>query len=220
MLYGLLSRAISFDPATDIPDLSGKVIFVTGGTFRSITSHLLLTRTCTGNIGLGKETILQLSKHNPSHIYLSARNASKALSAISDIQSSFPSTSPPPPITFIQCDLSSLPSVQSAAREFAAKEKRLDILILNAGIMAVPPAMTEQGYEIQFGTNHVGHTLLTKLLLPTLLRTAEDGNDVRVVALSSIGHTGAPLSGILFDQLKSPMGMFCSRFGPCMAMRC
>lgn len=189
MLYGLLSRTLSFDPGKDIPDLSGKVIFITGG-----------------NVGLGKETILQLSKHNPSHIYLSARSKDKALAAIKDIESSFSATAPPPPITFIQCDLSSLPSVQNAAREFVAKEKRLDILILNAGVMAIPPGTTEQGYENQFGTNHVGHALLTKLLLPTMLQTAEQpGADVRVVALASIGHIGAPRAGIVFDQLKTPM---------------
>jgi retinol dehydrogenase-12 len=99
--------------------------------------------------------------------------------------------------------------VQSAARELVAKEKRLDILILNAGVMAIPPGTTEQGYENQFGTNHMGHALLTKLLLPTLLKTAEQlGADVRVVALASIGHIGAPRAGILFDLLKTPMGTF------------
>lgn len=188
MLYGLLSRAVPFNPASDIPDLSGKVIFITGG-----------------NVGLGKESIIQLSKHKPAHIYLSARNKDKALSTIKDIEASFSETSRPP-ITFIQCDLSSLPSVQNAAREFVAKEKRLDILMLNAGVMALPPGTTEQGYEVQFGTNHMGHALLTKLLLPMLLKTAEQPEaDVRVVALSSIGHIGAPMAGILFDRLKTPM---------------
>lgn len=127
------------------------------------------------------------------------------MSAIKDIEASF-SQATPPPITFIKCDLSSLPSVQNAAREFIAKEKRLDILILNAGVMAIPAGTTEQGYEIQFGTNHMGHALLTKLLLPTLLKTAEQpGSDVRVISLASIGHVGAPRSGIVFNQLKTPM---------------
>jgi retinol dehydrogenase-12 len=86
------------------------------------------------------------------------------------------------------------------------REKRLDVLILNAGIMASPPGTTEQGYEIQFGTNHIGHALLTKLLLPTLLETAKaPGADVRVVSLSSAGHALAPGKGILFDQLKTDM---------------
>jgi len=189
MLYGFINLGgVSFNPTTDIPDLSGKVIFITGG-----------------NVGLGKETILQLSQHNPAHIYLSARNEEKGLAAIKDIESACSETKPPP-ISFIKCDLTSLPSVQRAAREFVGREKRLDLLILNAGVMAMPPGTTEQGYEIQFGTNHMGHALLTKLLLPTLLETSEKPNaDVRVISLSSIGHTGAPLSGILFDQLKTPM---------------
>jgi len=72
--------------------------------------------------------------------------------------------------------------------------------------MAVPAATTKNGYEIQFGTNHVGHALLTKLLLPTLLKTAkEPGADVRVVAVSSIGHIGAPSQGIEFGELKGDM---------------
>lgn len=80
--------------------------------------------------------------------------------------------------------------------------------------MAVPPGVTEQGYEIQFGTNHVGHALLTKLLLPTLLKTAQDPTaDVRVVSLASIGHVGAPLKGIEFDKLKTNMdGLTTSTF--------
>jgi len=87
-----------------------------------------------------------------------------------------------------------------------SKEKKLDVLFLNAGIMATPAGLTEQGYEIQFGTNHVGHALLTKLLLPTLLETAKTPDaDVRVVSLSSAGHALAPSKGIIFDELKTDM---------------
>jgi retinol dehydrogenase-12 len=97
--------------------------------------------------------------------------------------------------------------VQNAAQLFARKEKRLDILILNAGIMATPAGTTEQGYEIQFGVNHMGHALLTKLLMPTLFETAELPNsDVRVISLSSAGHAMAPVTkGIDFPQLKTDM---------------
>ncbi|KAK2625374.1 hypothetical protein QTJ16_005743 [Diplocarpon rosae] len=186
MLYGVIPRnVVSFNAATDIPDLSGKVIFVTGG-----------------NVGLGKQTILQLSQHNPSRIYLAARSPSKAAHAIQDIQSLVPSA----PVTYIHCDLASLSSVQTCAREFVARESRLDLLFLNAGIMATPAGTTEDGYEVQFGTNHVGHALLTKLLLPTLLSTArEPAADVRVVGLSSVGHLFAPGSGISFPELKTEM---------------
>ncbi|KAM0124826.1 hypothetical protein ACHAPC_009817 [Botrytis cinerea] len=196
MLYGFFGLGgVPFKPEKDIPDLSGKVILVTGG-----------------NVGLGFETILQLSKHNPSHIYLAARSEPKATAAIKEIQSKVPSA----PITFIQCDLTSLPSVQECAKQFNAKESRLDLLFLNAGIMAVPAATTEQGYEIQFGTNHVGHALLTKLLLPTLLKTAEQKDaDVRVISLSSLGHTMGPVGGIKFDDLKTDMNGYTttSRYG-------
>ncbi|KAH8602359.1 hypothetical protein B0O99DRAFT_648139 [Bisporella sp. PMI_857] len=196
MLYGIISfSSLSFDPKEDIPDLSGKVIFITGG-----------------NAGLGKETILQISKHNPAHIYLSARTQSKAESAIESIKSTFSDPNECPPITFIECDLSSLPSVVSAAKEFLSKEKRLDRLFLNAGVMGIPAEVTGQGYEVHFGTNHMGHALLTKLLLPTLLRTAEEGNDqgqkndVRVISLTSAGHAG--VFGVSFDKLKTPMDSY------------
>jgi NAD(P)-dependent dehydrogenase (short-subunit alcohol dehydrogenase family) len=80
-------------------------------------------------------------------------------------------------------------------------EKRLDILMNNAGVMATPYSITKEGYEIQFGTNHMGHALLTKLLLPVMLETSKmPGADVRVVSLSSMGHHLAPSGGILFDQ--------------------
>ncbi|KAG0645855.1 putative oxidoreductase [Hyphodiscus hymeniophilus] len=185
--FSIFGGSVPFNPSTDIPSLAGKVIFITGG-----------------NVGLGKETVLQLAQHDPAHIYLSARTEPKALEAINDIQTVVPNC---PPITFIQCDLTSLPSVQDAAQRFARQEKRLDILILNAGIMATPPGTTEQGYEIQFGTNHIGHALLTKLLMPTLSATAElPDSDVRVISLSSAGHALAPVSkGIDFAQLKTDM---------------
>lgn len=208
MLYGLLSTSgVSFTPAKDIPDLSGKVIFITGGILAPLhcfplhQNHTLTSSSSPGNVGLGKESALQLSAHNPSHIYLSCRNRSKAEAAIRSIQSTVPSAR----LTFIQCDLTSLSSVLSAAQEFTRRESRLDILMLNAGIMAVPAAATDDGYEIQFGTNHIGHALLTKLFMPTLLKTAVlPGADVRVVALSSIAHVTA--GGIQFAGLKSADG--------------
>ena len=116
-------------------------------------------------------------------------------------------------IQYLHCDLASLASVQAAAHAFIELEKkrggqpRLDLLFLNAGIMAVPAALTKDGYEIQLGTNHVGHFLLTKLLLPTLLATAKlPDADVRVISLTSLAHLFAPpWSGIVFDSLRTPM---------------
>jgi NAD(P)-dependent dehydrogenase (short-subunit alcohol dehydrogenase family) len=104
-------------------------------------------------------------------------------------------------IIHLPLDLTSFSSIASAASTFLASESRLDILINNAGIMASPYSATKEGYEIQFGTNHMGHALLTKLLLPVLLDTAKQpGADVRVVTLSSVGHALTPPGGIIFDQ--------------------
>lgn len=101
-------------------------------------------------------------------------------------------------------DLSSLASVNAAAKEVLAKASRLDILINNAGIMAVPPQVSVNGYEIQFATNHLGHALLTKLLLPLMLNTAQQpGSDVRIINLTSHSHQRAPREGIQFDNLRS-----------------
>ena len=85
-----------------------------------------------------------------------------------------------------------------------SREKRLDVLILNAGVMALPPALTEEGYEIQFGTNHMGHALLTKLLLPVMLDTAKMQHDARIIVLSSIAHLGC-FRGISYASLKTTM---------------
>lgn len=138
-----------------------------------------------------------MAAHSPARIYLAARTASKASSAIADIRAVVPDA----PIEHLQLDLASFSSVAEAAKTFKSKETRLDLLINNAGVMAVPYSLTSDGYEIQFGTNHVGHALLTKLLLPVMLETAkEPGADVRIVNVSSIGHWAAPSGGIIFDQ--------------------
>ncbi|KAL8763158.1 MAG: hypothetical protein Q9184_000961 [Pyrenodesmia sp. 2 TL-2023] len=172
----------SFVPESDIHDQAGRVILVTGG-----------------NTGLGKETVLQLAKHRPSQIFLAARTPSKGQAAVEEIKRAVPSTN----ITFLKLDLCSFKSISAATQEFTSQSPRLDILINNAGIMATPLAETKEGFELQFGTNHVGHSLLTKQLLPTLLSTAkEDGADVRIVTLSSEGHNLAPSQGIVFDNTK------------------
>ena len=135
-----------------------------------------------GNTGLGKQTILNLAPHKPAHVWLAARTPSKAEAAIAELKQACPDLH----ISFLQLDLTDLSSVAAAARTFCAASPRLDVLLCNAGIMAVPRAETHDGYEIQLGTNHIGHFLLTKLLLPTLQATAkEPGADVRVVVLTS-----------------------------------
>lgn len=186
-MFGLFGP--TFDPAKDIPDQSGKVIFITGG-----------------NSGLGAATVQQLAAHNPSAIYLAARTKSTADSTIEEVKK----TCPDAVITFIPLDLSSLESVKKAADTFNASSKRLDTLINNAGIMANPPGTTKEGYELQFGTNHVGHALLTKLLMPTLERTAADPNsDVRIINVSSAGeYVYSPKGGLVLDDVKTPMAEY------------
>ena len=156
-----------------------------------------------GNNGLGLETCRQLAKHNP-HIYLAARTPSKAQSAIADIKETVPNAN----ITFLQLDLASLESVKKAADTFNTTSDRLDVLINNAGVMALPASTTTEGYEIQFGTNHIGHFLLTKLLMPTLQRTAEGQRDVRIVNLSSEGHRLPPRGGLALKDARSNMASY------------
>lgn len=179
---GLFGGGASFTPSKDIPSLDGKVILVTGG-----------------NSGLGKASITDLAKYGkPAKIFLAARSVEKAEAAIEDIKHAVPEAN----IVPLQLDLASFDSIKSAARTFLSQSDRLDLLMLNAGIMATPPGQTKEGYEIQFGTNHVGHFLLTKLLLPVLRATAAAARpekpDVRIVVLTSAVLGLAPPSG--FDE--------------------
>ncbi|KAJ6591834.1 oxidoreductase [Mycena vulgaris] len=178
---------MKFNPSTDIPDLSGKVIFVTGGTG-----------------GIGKASVLALAKHNPQRIYFSGRDSKRAADIIADINSTSPSVA----LVFLECDQGSLASVEKAAKQIISESPdRLDIVICNAGIMNVPPALTKEGYEVHFGVNHLAHALFIKLLLPTLLRTAERPNsDVRIVTVTSQGYLMHPYGGILFDDLRTTQG--------------
>ncbi|RDW81502.1 oxidoreductase, short-chain dehydrogenase/reductase family [Aspergillus mulundensis] len=188
-------RSVPFNPSTDIPSLQGKVILVTGG-----------------NIGLGKQTVLEYAKHNPALIWLAARNPTKAQAAFDDIKSLLPKPCPTT-IRLLELDLSSLESVKSAATTVLAESTRLDILMLNAGIMAVPPGLTSDGYEIQFGTNYLGHILLARLLTPLLERTASSSSsssasdppsNPRIILLSSYGHNFTPKPhGIVFSSLRT-----------------
>lgn len=163
-----------------------------------------------GTAGLGAQTALLLAAHSASHIFITGRSSSRAETIISNIRTKYPKVI----ATFIELDLGSLASVKAGAKTFISsfppgEKPRLDILICNAGVMALPPGVTTDGYEIQFGTNHLGHALLVKLLLPTLLSTASlPSSDVRVVFLSSLAFSGHPLGGILFDSLRSRQDIF------------
>lgn len=178
----------SFDPKK-IPDLAGKVIIITGA-----------------NGGLGYESLLHLAPHNPAKIYLCARSQAKFELAMKGITAAVPNAGSV--VKFLELDLTSLASVQLAAQTFLKENSRLDILMNNAGIMATPAGFTKDGYEIQFGTNYMGHFLLTKLLLPTLHSTASStpDADVRIINLTSDGHSLAPRNaGFLPTAVKTDM---------------
>jgi NAD(P)-dependent dehydrogenase (short-subunit alcohol dehydrogenase family) len=141
---------------------------------------------------------LRLAKHNPSAIFLCSRDAAKGENAIKEIEAIHPSGR----IKLLELDLASLKSISKAAESFTSQSNRLDLLINNAGVMGVE-GVTEDGYEIQLGTNHLGHALFTKLLLPTMLKTAEQKDaDVRIVNLSSGAHSRCPAPGFTTEDLE------------------
>ncbi|KFA53829.1 hypothetical protein S40293_01679 [Stachybotrys chartarum IBT 40293] len=198
----IASRGPAFDPARDIPSLAGKVILITGAA---------------GD--LGRQTATELARYGrPARIYIADlprdSDAKKAIiqqitcGAYGDSTSPSPTeTKPPTEVRFLDLDLGSFDSVRQCATQFIAQEQRLDILFLNAGVIRVPPLMTVEGYELHFGINYLGHALLARLLLPTLLRTTQQQQypdaDVRVVLLSSEGHVAAPKNGVDLDRVKT-----------------
>ncbi|EWZ28093.1 uncharacterized protein FOBCDRAFT_321422 [Fusarium oxysporum Fo47] len=178
---------MSFNPKDDIPDLTGKVIIVTGG-----------------SSGLGKESALQLAKHNPAAIFITARTEKRGNAAIKEIQDAVPNFKGQ--IKFLELDLSSFVSIKKGASIFLGQSDRLDILMNNAGLMSAPAGLTADGYEIQFGSNYMGPALFTKLLLRTIVKTAEQyGGDARVINLSSELFKQAPKEGILLSRVKTPL---------------
>ncbi|KAG9259099.1 uncharacterized protein F5Z01DRAFT_700255 [Emericellopsis atlantica] len=175
---------MSFNALTDIPNLPGKVILVTGG-----------------NTGLGAATIKAIAPHNPSTIYLCARPVS--IPSAETLISSIKQTSPDVNIKILPLDLSSFASVRECAAAFLQQEQRLDLLFLNAGISTTAPALTQDGYESQFGINHMGHALLTQLLMPRLLATKQQGHDVRIAVTSSMAaHMDPPPTGLALNEMK------------------
>lgn len=131
------------------------------------------------SLGIGKETARVLALRG-AHVIIACRHAGKAGSAVADIRNSTQN----PNVEAMTLDLSSFDSIRQFVIDFKARELPLHVLINNAGIMACPWATTTEGHESQFGVCHLGHFLLTGLLLPTLKSSAPS----RIVVLSSIAH--------------------------------
>jgi NAD(P)-dependent dehydrogenase (short-subunit alcohol dehydrogenase family) len=148
---------------SDIPDLSGKVALVTGA-----------------NTGLGLEATKLLSRHG-ARVLMACRNASKAEQAAKEVRGAGPAGTD---VEVVPLDLASLASVAAAAEFVLGGEARLDLLINNAGLMAIDRSKTEDGFETQFGVNHLGHFALTAGLAPLILATPAS----RIVTMSSMGH--------------------------------
>ena len=163
--------------AADLPDLSGKTVVVTGG-----------------NSGIGYEAALQFARKR-AHVVLACRNMEKARPAADRIAALAPGA----PVEAMPLDLSSLASVRSFADAFKGRNRMLHVLCNNAGVMGIPYSRTADGFEMQLGTNHLGHFALTGLLLDRLL--AADG--ARVVTVSSATHM---IGRIRFDDLQSEHG--------------
>jgi NAD(P)-dependent dehydrogenase (short-subunit alcohol dehydrogenase family) len=141
--------------------------------------------------GLGIETAKSLFETGAT-LYLTARDLKKAKSALGSLEGS-------ERVHLLELDLNSLASVRKCADSFLAHHHRLNILIANAGIMACPEGRTMDGFEMQFGTNHLAHFLLIQILLPTLVKSSTPEFKSRVVMLASIGHR---MSGIHLDNLN------------------
>lgn len=160
--------------AADVPDQTGRTAVVTGA-----------------NTGLGFETAAVLATHG-ARVVLAVRNLEKGKEAVARITAATPGAD----VQLQELDLGSLASVRDAAAKLRSDHERIDLLINNAGVMYPPKSTTADGFEMQFGTNHLGHFALTGLLLDRLLPVAGS----RVVVVSSVGHRIR--AAIHFDDLQ------------------
>ena len=148
--------------AADIPDQNGRVAVVTGA-----------------NGGLGLETARELARHGAT-VVMAVRNQQKAQDAVADITADVPGAK----LELVAMDLASQESVRTGAEQILRDHERIDLLVNNAGVMGIPEQKTVDGYEMQFGVDHLGHWTLTALLLPALLATP----DARIVTVTSTAH--------------------------------
>ena len=156
-------RTSTTDDVLEGVDLTGRRVVITGAAS-----------------GLGRESARALAAHGASVTVL-ARSEERAAGAVAEVEALVPGAT----LEYGVVDLADLATVRSFADTYLATHEAVDVLINNAGVMACPFGRTVDGFETQFGTNHLGHFLLTALLSPALLR----GTNPRVVTLSSAGHS-------------------------------
>ena len=145
----------------DIPDLTGRTAVVTGA-----------------NGGLGLESAKALAAAG-ALVVMAARDPGKTAEAVCAVGTAVPSAM----VDVVPLDLASLASVRRAADDLLAGHETIDILVNNAGVMGIPERQTEDGFEMQFGVNHLGHFVLTARLLPAIVRA-----NGRVVSVTSTAH--------------------------------
>ncbi|MCG7588352.1 oxidoreductase [Photobacterium sp. OFAV2-7] len=162
--------------AQDIQDQQGRLVIVTGATS-----------------GIGKETALTLAGKNAS-VIIAARNMAKGQDVVDEILKQHPKAD----ISVRELDLTNLESIKTFSDSILRDYKQLDVLINNAGIMMCPYSKTSDGFEVQMGTNHLGHFALTGRLMPLLMNT----KNARIIVLSSIAHRfgNIDLSDINWDN--------------------
>lgn len=168
----------------DIPDLTGKTAIVTGG-----------------NSGIGYHTVLELARKGAG-VWMAVRSLERGNAAWKQIQALVPNAE----VRVVELDLSDLDSVRAFAAAFLAENRTLDILVNNAGVMALPKRKTTpDGFEMQVGTNHLGHFALTGLLLPAL-KTASTARVVTVSSLAAKSVRG--LEDYMGEATYTPMDAY------------
>jgi retinol dehydrogenase 12 len=160
-------------------DLAGRTFVVTGA-----------------NTGIGKETARDLARRG-AHVVLANRSEEKTRPVLDELKAQSPAAR----LEFVALDLGDLTSVRACAAELLRRDHPIHVLINNAGLASVR-GQTKDGFELAFGTNHLGHYLLTRLLLDRIRASAAPGTPARIVNVSSHSHYSA--KGIDWDALQKP----------------
>ena len=158
-------------------DLTGQTFLITGG-----------------SSGLGAESVRAIASKG-AHVIVTARNLDKALAVIDEIKA----TTGNEKIDLEELELGSIANIREAAQRVNIKYPTINVLINNAGVMACPYGETSDGFEQQFGANHLGHFLFTNLIMPTLIKGAKASDKgARIISLSSSGHNFSP---VVFEDI-------------------